>query len=960
MEAAIRWSPHATRDQPRFLIIDVAGNRLRLCEIESFSGSKVNYRQILIRDKLPNYTAFDWSKKDADLVAIGSASGEAHVVLLDPDKPEGDFLHAFPIRHQRKCNSIAFSHKNLLATGLDRVRNDVCLNIYDMNDARFTSRDEPYRKLASSEAVSSIKFFKDQPDTLLAGVQRQYVRLYDLRDSGTQGVANIQTKQVHNIAIDPLDENYFLSAGTTGDPTVTVWDQRMVKQRNDSSGAVLEYRPIVDNSQPASIWSLRYSGTKKGTFGVLANTGEFKIFELSQHSHRLETLKSTTDTTMARVWSSPHYTKVSHHLRHPWHSKDFPQKQKDRVMAYDFMTEGSTLDGQCALALHANREVEVIKVPPPAPRINVSALEEIYKDRTTIARPTSRHGTVAEDLSVIQDEAIGRKGGHGPADLSEELDKLGMSEQNQSTMQKREEVLRLAYPDVKVPLADYLAYLQGPKRRCQEGYSLGCAQNKSIVSNDPWLADVWDFVERMDTHAWGDGMVGNGLELNYLGIESIWNNDLEMYDDRRIDPDANTSQTMFRDAVKEIVEAKNFPPFEGADTKFAENRQLCLSLCGWPLDRKGVQDNCENLIAAGEPLKAIVLAVFQGYKDIALALLRTALQQGKLPQDHIGLGAVIACASPSSGVPAEQREACAWMAEMTTDPYLKSLLTYFINADWTAVVDMASLSLPDRVAVALKYLPDPSLSQFLSNTTTSHIQTGSISGLLLTGLTTRALDLLQTHIASHPSELQTAVLLLSRACPLYIQDPRWYLWKDIYLEQMQVWRCFLERTRYTKEHNARSVTRSGSAKNKPTQPSIAIRCAQCQQNLALRKEQGKKTRLVPVTGAPYHAQHPSNPKSALLHNKPAGKHSISSPALACPNCGAQMPRCGLCMMWLGSPDPAKPGGAETLRGEDAESRLMVFCMSCTHGFHGHHARDWFARHAMCPVPDCGCMCGLLK
>lgn len=773
-------------------------------------------------------------------------------------------------------------------------------------------------------------------------------------------MANIQTKQVHNIAIDPLDENYFLSAGTTGDPTVTVWDQRMVKQRNDNNGAVLEYRPIVDNSQPASIWSLRYSGTKKGTFGVLANTGEFKILELSQHSHRQETLKSTADTTMARAWSSPHYTKVSHHLRHPWHSKECQQKQKDRVMAYDFMTEGSPLDGQCALALHVNREVEVIRVPPPAPRINVSALEEIYKDHTIIARPMSRHGTVAEDLSATQNEALSRRGRHGPADLSGDMDELSISYQNQTVTQKREGILDLAYPDVKVPLADYLAFLQSSKRRCQEGYSLGSAQNKAIVSNDAWLTDVWDFVERMDTHAWGDGMVGNGLELNYLGIEPIWNNDLEMYDDRRIDPDANTSQTMFLDAVKEIVEAKNFPPFEGAVTKYPENRQLCLSLCGWPLDKKGVQDNCENLIAAGEPLKAVVLAVFQGYKDIALTLLRTALQQGKLPQDHIGLGAVIACASPSSGVPVEQREACAWMADMTTDPYLKSLLTYFINANWTAVAEMASLALSDRVAVALKYLSDTSLSHFLSTTTTSHIQSGSISGLLLTGLTTRALDLLQVHIASYPSELQTAVLLLSRACPLYIQDPRWYLWKDIYLEQMQVWRCFLERTRYTKEHNARSVTREGGTKNKPTQPSIAIRCAQCQQNLALRKEQGKKSRLVPVTGAPYHAQHPSNPKSALLHNKPAGKHSTSSPALACPNCGAQMPRCGLCMMWLGSPDPAKPGGAGTLKGEDLESRLMVFCMSCTHGFHGHHARDWFARHAMCPVPDCGCMCGLLK
>jgi hypothetical protein len=632
-------------------------------------------------------------------------------------------------------------------------------------------------------------------------------------------------------------------------------------------------------------------------------------------------------------------------------------------MAYDFMTNGNPLEGQCALALHANREVEVLKVPPPAPRINVSALEEIYKDRTAIARPRGRHGTVAEDLIQIQNEALSRKGGLSPADLSEDMTKLSTNDGRRSSTQMREDLLRLAYPDVKIPLADYLASLQSSKRRCQEGYSLGCAQNKAIVSNDPWLADVWTFVERMDTHAWSDGMVGNGLELNYLGIESIWNNDLEMYDDRRIDPDAEKSQDMFREAVKEIVETKEFPPFEGVKTKLPENRQLCLSLCGWPLDKKGVQDNCENLIADGQVLKAIVLAVFQGHKDIALSLLRTALQQSKLPQDHIGLGAVIACASPSSGVPAEQREACSWMAELTSDPYLKSLLTYFITANWSAVVDTTSLALSDRVAVALKYLPDNSLSQFLSTTTTSHIRTGSISGLLLTGLTTRALDLLQVHIAAHPSELQTAVLLLSRACPLYIQDPRWYLWKDIYLEQMQVWRTFLERTRYTKEHNARSVTRDGSARNKPTQPSIAIRCAQCQQNLALRKEpRGVKSRLVPVTGAPYHAQHPSNPKSALLQHKPGGggKHSTTSPALACPNCGAQMPRCGLCMMWLGSPDPTKPGGAETLKSEDLESRLMVFCMSCTHGFHGHHARDWFAKHSMCPVPDCNCMCGLLK
>ncbi|KAI4651871.1 hypothetical protein J4E93_002067 [Alternaria ventricosa] len=991
MEAAIRWSPHSTRDNPRFLIIDVAGNRLRLCQIEEFSKSKVNYKQICIRDKLPNYTAFDWSKKDPSVVAVGSASGEATIVTLDPDKPDHDYIHSFSIRHQRKCNSIAFSAKNLLATGLDRVRNDVCLNIYDMNDSRVTAKDEPYKKLASSEAISSIKFFNGQPDMLVAGVSRQYVRIYDLRDSSTAGIAQFQTRQVHNISIDPLDENYFLSAGTAGDPTVTVWDARFVKQRvasndNASGGAVLEFKPVVDNSQSASIWSLRYSGTKRGTFGVLANTGEFKIVELAQHSHQPS---ETADTPFARAWASPYYTKATHHLRYASHDKHHRHDEKERVVAYDFMTTGNPLGGQCALALHSNREVEVLRVPPTPPRINVSALEEIYKDRTCIARPNSPYGTVAEDLIQVQNRALREKydieQDHKP-NLSASIDRLSLSNSQRSlpllstehpSHHMHEDLLDLAFPEFKIPLSDYLAVLQAPKRRVQEGYSLDCAKNKAIVQNDPWLVDVWTLIDRMDAHAAGDGMVGNGLDLKYLGVSSIWANELTMYDERLIDPDTKTSQEMFSDAVKEIVEAMEFPIFEGVSTEYPENRQLCLSLCGWPLEKAGVEQNCQRLINEGEIYKAIVLAVFQGHKDIALTLLRASLTSKRLPQDDIGLAAVIACASPSSGVSAEQREACAWMADMTSDAYLKSLLTYFITGDWSSVVSMPQLTLSDRVAVALKYLPDPSLTTFLTTTTTTATAQGDISALLLTGLTTRSLSLLQTHISHHPTTgLQNAVLLLSRACPLYIQDPRWTLWKDMYLEQQQIWRTFLERTRYVKEHNLLSVTREGRSVNKPSQPSLTLRCLNCQQNLALRKDPRSSTkRLLPtahqaggMNNAPSTATTTHRATASLSFGGGAGKpaaplqqkSAASTPGLHCPNCAAQMPRCALCMLWLGSPDPSKQGAYETLKGEDKEGRMMVFCMNCTHGFHGHHARDWFARHAMCPVPDCGCMCGLMK
>mgnify|MGYP003624107543 CR=1 FL=1 len=791
-----------------------------------------------------------------------------------------------------------------------------------------------------------------------------------------------------------MDENYFLSAGTTGDPTVTVWDQRYVKQRGTSNdatntGAVLEFKPIVDNSQTASIWSLRYSGTKRGTFGVLANTGEFKVIELAQHTHHLN---QTAKTPSSPAWSSPYYTKVSHHLRYPWYDKDHRQVEKERVIAYDFMSTGNPLGGQCALALLPNREVEVLKVPPPAPKISVSALDEIFKDKQCIAKPTARHGTISEDLTGVQNMALGKKHGLDQEfgnSLSGSMSKLSLSNSQRSlplmsathpSHEMHEDLLNFGYPDVKIPLSDYLAVLQAAKRRTQEGYSLSCDKNKSIVSNDPWLVDAWTLVDRMDAHASDDGMVGNGLDLKYLGVNAIWANELTMYDERLIDPDAKTSQEMFSDAVKEIVEAMELPPFEGTKTQYPQNRQLCLSLCGWSLDKAGVEKYCQRLVHEGEIYKAIVLAFFQGHKDIALALLRSTLQQKQLPQEDVGLAAIVACASPSSGVSADQREACAWMADMTTDPYLKSLLTYFITGSWTSVVNMTQLSLSDRVAIALKYLPDPQLTYFLSTTTSSAITSGSISGLLLTGLTTRALDLLTVYIAAHPSGIQDAVLLLSRACPLYVQDPRWALWKDIYLEQMQVWRTFLERTRYVKEHNKASVTREGRSVNKPSQPSLTLRCLNCQQNLALRKDpRSTKQRLVPTPSTHRHSSATPNPAIGGQQNR--GKHMASSPALACPvsflpyfslpflnhapsdsaqNCSTPLPRCGICMLWLGSPDPSKPGAAASLAGEDLEARLMVFCMSCSHGFHGHHARDWFARHAMCPVPDCGCMCGLLK
>lgn len=172
MDAALRWSPHATSDDPRFLIIDVISNRLRLCKPTRLSPRGSSYQVICTRDKLPNYTAFDWSKTSPNIVAVGGQAGEANIISIDPDQSNSNpipstslsasgsqhqtqYIWSFPIKSQRKCNSIAFSTKNFLATGLERVRNDYSMNIYNVDAERSWKDNEAPLRHAYGETITS-------------------------------------------------------------------------------------------------------------------------------------------------------------------------------------------------------------------------------------------------------------------------------------------------------------------------------------------------------------------------------------------------------------------------------------------------------------------------------------------------------------------------------------------------------------------------------------------------------------------------------------------------------------------------------------------------------------------------------------------------------------------------------------------------------------------------------------
>jgi hypothetical protein len=178
MEAAVRWSPHSTADRRRFLVVDVADPSLALNELDSLSKDTISYHVVARSGKVSNFVAFDWSKTNESLIALGLVSGSASLIKLREDGKPAETVAQFKLKQQRKCNSIAFSAQDWLAVAVDKTRSDVCLFIYDTNRGQSL---EPVRRLCAAELVSSVRFFPSQPQEIVASTQRQFVRLYDLR-----------------------------------------------------------------------------------------------------------------------------------------------------------------------------------------------------------------------------------------------------------------------------------------------------------------------------------------------------------------------------------------------------------------------------------------------------------------------------------------------------------------------------------------------------------------------------------------------------------------------------------------------------------------------------------------------------------------------------------------------------------------------------------------------------------
>lgn len=358
-------------------------------------------------------------------------------------------------------------------------------------------------------------------------------------------------------------------------------------------------------------------------------------------------------------------------------------------------------------------------------------------------------------------------------------------------------------------------------------------------------------------------------------------------------------------------------------------------------------------------------ALFRGNSEEAVQLLK---EGSKAHPELLFVSLALQLVSKGDRGEAEQLDFDEVVAARA-DPYLRAISCYIATGDWALIAKQRSLPLRDRTFVAVRNFDDDQLTQWLAVEVDGAIAEGDIEGIVLTGITEKAVDILANYIAKF-HDVQTATLIMSFCAPRYIDDFRCTAWRNAYRAYLQRHKAFFQRTKFEVECTKRSKRDpSGRPTIKPPSRQVALRCVYCDAETSLLQSALPSTTSLAHNGqpglttisGPYHAQSGRGGPGHAPVLSYSDKMSGPSSGIACPNCKRHLPRCVVCLEIVGVPRSDTPALAAAAAADpETSSKLALsfpsFCLRCEHVLHLDHARQWFARHNECPVPECRCRC----
>ncbi|KAK0722884.1 hypothetical protein B0T26DRAFT_750228 [Lasiosphaeria miniovina] len=1052
----IKWSPNAAHDS--FLHINL---QHRIVEIYEPTGrarrGRFDYKKVAKHDDLPPLTTYDWSPSVLGLVAVGTSTGVVN--LLRVDDSSNAYLE-LGLKISRTCHAVAFNTRGQLAVALDRVRSDNCLYVWDVNrlstidsairgfPSDIESFSHPSERLEPSVSVSSVKFFEDNPNVLVAGIKSQGLRIHDLRDQAHGAVIQFPTKCCNNLAIDYADQNYFASSALD-QPGVMVWDRRAI-HRHDTSPAYtdaldkdglpwggalrlnqaveMEADPDSADSKSSCIRSLRFCRDHAGMLAVLSRTGQLRILSTRHEPKDDEPDSKPTDAkedpapipipvqnVPTHVGDGPELLEIrrSYELD-PLHAD--PSHKMDKIVSFDWITLSSPVPQPRLLVLRANGALDVLEKPSftseypfnlnswklsyrgleagasyhapmlfePAyshriygPLLTEKALADVplfgpnKADIGDLVEEALASSITEEDLqpgeaarnanlpaAFIQAASVAEKLGALRLTSREGSQNPDISEDPPSQLERREQLLT-EIVDMSLLSNQAQATIDHTMLlRAKEGYRFNCEKNQQIVADDPWVRDVWAWISGAEEAASDGGMMSHPLDLSWMGVYTIWINDLGSKSYARLSDHASAPGAAgWERCLNSINKKLGIPKFDGVETKRPHHREICLEICNWgrSYDSEFEQANSVSSLKRDSTWYTMVAAhaMFRGNTKEAVQVLKRGSSEH---QSLLFVSLALQLIGKNGNKDAKEALDFDEKVASKTDPYLRAISSIIATGDWATIVNQRSLPMRDRAFVAIRTLPDEELTAWLEDEVFDLIITGNIEGIILTGITDPLVDIFARYVQKF-RDFQTATLVLSYCAPRFIDDIRATAFRNAYRNYLQRHRAAYPRAKFDVE-STRLSKHNGRPTVEPPPRQFVIRCYFCEEDVKTTYSSGDTSPISStVTLSSFMLGGGSGAASAVREAQQTNPFvsKMVSAGISCPNCKRHFPRCVVCLEVVTMPRSDRP---ELARNADTRvaSRFPTFCITCRHAMHLDHARQWFARHEECPVPECKCVC----
>ncbi|XP_055877328.1 GATOR complex protein MIOS-A-like [Biomphalaria glabrata] len=370
----------------------------------------------------------------------------------------------------------------------------------------------------------------------------------------------------------------------------------------------------------------------------------------------------------------------------------------------------------------------------------------------------------------------------------------------------------------------------------------------------------------------------------------------------------------------------------------SNERIMALQLCGWVPDhpKEDFDGFIESLVRGGNPERASAIALFYLHIKRALDILSKCAMSSDQGEGKPSLQAVAMALSGFTEDPnALWRRTCGTLRYQLENPYLRAMFAFLAceEDNYEDVLNEEVMSVEDRIAFALIYLPDAKLKTYLCKLSDELTKTGDLDGIVLTGLLhNKGIELLGNFV-DRTADVQTAAIavIFSKSSNL-LNDVRVTEWIDVYRDLLDRWRFWFQRAQFD------NIRQTLIQERVP--PQVHVACNFCGKsispNLSVMNRLSIKIQTVFSSRGP----------------------TVRPKITCCPSCRKALPRCAVCLAHMGTSSAI---GLES----GSKAKLVPFqewfswCMTCRHGGHAGHLREWFSQHGECPVTGCVCKCASL-